>query len=257
MKRGRIIHNGTILDVTEAPDGVRLPDGTVVQETDVAWLSPVRPGTIFAIGLNYMDHAKELSFEKPKEPMVFFKGPNTVTGHRTATRRPPDVDFMHYECELAVVIGKTARAVPREQALEHVAGYTVANDYAFRSFLRNYYRPNLKVKSRDAALPIGPWLVDAADVPDPMNLRIRTFVNGKQTQDGTTRDMIFDVSHLVAYFSGILTLRPGDLILTGTPDGIADVHPGDEVVTEVEGIGRLVNTIVGGDEYPVTPCVYW
>ena len=256
MKHGRVIHNGAVVAVTEAESGVRLPDGTIVPETDVQWLPPVSVGTIFAIGLNYMDHAKELSFDKPKEPLVFFKGPNTLTGHRTRTTRPQGVDFMHYECELAVVIGEPACGVPLEKAMDHVAGYTVANDYAFRSFLRNYYRPNLKVKSRDRALPLGPWLVDAADVPDPMNLRIQTFVNGQRTQDGNTRDMIFDIAHLITYFSGILTLRPGDIILTGTPDGIVDVHPGDEVVTEIESIGRLANTVTEDDEHSFIPCEY-
>jgi len=257
MKHGRILHEGTIVNVTESENGhVLFPDGRAFAENEVAWLPPIRPGTIFAIGLNYMDHAKELAFKKPEEPMVFFKGPNTVTSHRTWTKRPDNVDFMHYECELAVVIGRAARNVPREEALSYVAGYTVANDYAFRNYLRNYYRPNLKVKSRDCALPFGPWLVDADDIPDPMNLGIRTFVNGNQTQDGNTRDMLFDVPYLVAYLSEILTLHPGDCILTGTPDGIVDVFPGDEVVTEVKSVGRLVNTIVGNGDDPVPPCEY-
>jgi 5-oxopent-3-ene-1,2,5-tricarboxylate decarboxylase/2-hydroxyhepta-2,4-diene-1,7-dioate isomerase len=151
---------------------------------------------------------------------------------------------MHYECELAIVIGKTARFVPRQRAHEFIAGYTVANDYAIRDYLENYYRPNLRVKSRDEATPLGPWLVDAADVPDPMNLRLTTTVNGGLTQQGCTKDMVFDIPSLVEYFTGFMTLQPGDLILTGTPEGLADVKPGDEVVTEIESVGRLVNTIV-------------
>ncbi|MDO9203052.1 MAG: fumarylacetoacetate hydrolase family protein, partial [Hydrogenophaga sp.] len=125
----------------------------------------------------------------------------------------------------------------------YVAGYTVANDYAIRDYLENWYRPNLKVKNRDTCTPIGPWLVDAADVPDPMNLALKTTVNGQITQQGHTRDMIFDVPTLIEYFSAFMTLMPGDLILTGTPDGVVDCQPGDVIVTEIEGIGALVNTI--------------
>ncbi|MGQ3031132.1 MAG: fumarylacetoacetate hydrolase family protein, partial [Ferrovibrionaceae bacterium] len=171
--------------------------------------------------------------------------------HRGRTRRPADATYMHYECELAVVIGRTARNVTRADALDVVGGYTVANDYAIRDYLENYARPNLTVKNRDGCTPLGPWLVDAADVPDPMALALRTSVNGTVTQQGTTRDMIFDVPGLVEYLSGLMTLTPGDLILTGTPEGLADVRPGDEVVTEIEGIGRLVNFITDDSEFNI------
>jgi 5-oxopent-3-ene-1,2,5-tricarboxylate decarboxylase/2-hydroxyhepta-2,4-diene-1,7-dioate isomerase len=143
-----------------------------------------------------------------------------------------------------VIIGRHGREIDRARAYDYVAGYTVANDYAIRDYLENYYRPNLRVKSRDGCTPLGPWLVDRADVADPMNLALRTYVNGEVAQEGNTRDMVFDIPYLIAYLSGIMTLSPGDVILTGTPEGLRDVRPGDEVVTEIEGIGRLVNTIV-------------
>ena len=152
---------------------------------------------------------------------------------------------MHYECELAVVIGRVAKDVAAAEALQHVAGYTVANDYAIRDYLENWYRPNLRVKNRDGCTALGPWRVDAADVPDPHSLALRTWVNGKLTQSGNTRDLINDVPALIEYLSSFMTLMPGDLILTGTPEGVVNVMPGDEVVTEIDGIGRLVNTIVG------------
>jgi 5-oxopent-3-ene-1,2,5-tricarboxylate decarboxylase/2-hydroxyhepta-2,4-diene-1,7-dioate isomerase len=158
---------------------------------------------------------------------------------------------MHYECELAVVIGKTARGVSRGQAYEYVAGYTVANDYAVRDYLENYYRPNLRAKNLDGCTLLGPWLVDAKDVPDPSALALRTSVNGKITQQGTTGNMIFDVPFLIEYLSAFMTLSPGDVILTGTPEGVVNVNVGDEVVTEVEGIGRLTNYIVGDAEYGI------
>jgi 5-oxopent-3-ene-1,2,5-tricarboxylate decarboxylase/2-hydroxyhepta-2,4-diene-1,7-dioate isomerase len=156
---------------------------------------------------------------------------------------------MHYECELAVVIGRTATRVKRADALGHVAGYTVCNDYAIRDYLENWYRPNLRVKNRDTCTVIGPWLVDASDVSDPHALALSTTVNGQTTQRGNTRDLINDVPALIEYLSEFMTLRAGDVILTGTPEGVVNVNVGDEVVTEIQGIGRLVNTIVGDETF--------
>ena len=251
MKRARVAYAGAVHEAYpgDDPGEPRLADGRRVAEDAVVWLPPVVPGTVFALGLNYADHARELSFKAQDEPLVFLKGPGTLVGHRAQTRRPADATFMHYECELAVVIGCTAKRVKRDDAWQHVAGYTVANDYAVRDYLENWYRPNLRVKNRDTCTPIGPWLVDAADVADPTNLELRTTVNGVQTQQGNTRDMVFDIPFLIEYLSGFMTLSPGDILLTGTPEGVVDVKPGDEVVTEIEGIGRLVNTIVGDDVF--------
>jgi 5-oxopent-3-ene-1,2,5-tricarboxylate decarboxylase/2-hydroxyhepta-2,4-diene-1,7-dioate isomerase len=250
MKRGRILLNGVVHEVQPGDAGtIRLKDGTTLAESAAQWLPPVAPGTIFALGLNYADHAKELAFKAPEQPLVFLKAPNALVGHRGLTRRPADATYMHYECELAVIIGKPGKNIKRANAYEYVAGYAVSNDYAIRDYLENYYRPNLRVKNRDACTPIGPWLVDAAAVPDPMNLNLSTSVNGKLTQSGNTRDMIFDIPTLIEYLSSIMTLAPGDIILTGTPEGLADVVAGDEVVTEIEGIGRLVNTIADDATY--------
>ncbi|MGC4377706.1 fumarylacetoacetate hydrolase family protein [Fictibacillus sp. Mic-4] len=249
MRRARVAYSGAIHEAIERNGQIQLNDGRIVSEKEVVWLPPVEPRTVFALGLNYADHAKELSFTAPTEPLVFLKGPNTFIGHRGQTRRPNDVTFMHYECELAVVIGRGARKVKRDNAYEYVAGYTVANDYAFRDYLENYYRPNLRVKNRDGCTPIGPWLVDASDIDDPMNLTLRTYVNGKLTQEGNTKDMIFDIPALIEYLSSFMTLNAGDIILTGTPKGSVDTKVGDEVVTEIEGIGRLANTIVGDDTF--------
>jgi 5-oxopent-3-ene-1,2,5-tricarboxylate decarboxylase/2-hydroxyhepta-2,4-diene-1,7-dioate isomerase len=249
MKHARIAYNGVIYEATEENGLVCLPDGRKLAETDVQWLPPVVPNTVFALGLNYADHAKELAFKAPEVPLVFLKGPNAFTGHRCITRRPNDVTYMHYECELAVVIGRHGKNIAKEDAYDYVAGYTVANDYAIRDYLENYYRPNLRVKNRDGCTPLGPWLVDRDDVPDPMNLALRTWVNGKLTQEGSTKDMIFDIPTLIAYLSSFMTLSPGDMILTGTPEGLADTKPGDEIVTEIEGVCRLVNTIASDDTY--------
>ena len=253
MKRGRIAFQGAIHQVTQAADGrVQLADGRLLNEADVSWLPPVVPGAVFALGLNYADHAKELAFKAPEVPLAFLKGPNTIVGHRAKTRRPADATYMHYECELAVVIGKTGKNLSKDEAMGIVAGYTVANDYAIRDYLENYYRPNLRVKNRDGCTPLGPWLVDAADVPNPMALKLTTRVNGKTTQEGTTADMIFDIATLIEYLSSFMTLNPGDIILTGTPEGLADVKAGDVIETEVEGVCCLVNTIVDDATYFAT-----
>jgi 5-oxopent-3-ene-1,2,5-tricarboxylate decarboxylase / 2-hydroxyhepta-2,4-diene-1,7-dioate isomerase len=248
MKRARVIHHGITHNATEVDGQLLLEDGQRVWQDQVSWLPPLvptdRPRTILALGLNYADRAKQLHFQPPQEPLVFLKGENALNGHRGTTRRPPDVQFMHYECELAVVIGRPAKKVRRDDAYDFIAGYTVANDYAVRDYLENWYRPNLRVKNRDGATPLGPWLVDRADVADPMALALRTTVNGQVTQQGSTRDMIFDVPFLIEYFTAFMTLQPGDVILTGTPDGVVDCKAGDVVVTEIEGVGALMNTIV-------------
>ncbi len=254
MKTARVAYAGAIHTATphnEQANHVRLADGRTVAEDAVVWLPPFEVGTIIALGLNYADHLKELSKEltvtAKDEPLVFLKGPGSLIGHRGQTRRPNGVAFMHYECELAVVIGQTALNVNAADAMQHVAGYTVCNDYAIRDYLENWYRPNLRVKNRDGGTVLGPWFVDATDVPDPHNLTLRTLVNGQVTQQGTTANMVNDIAALIEYLSGFMTLQAGDVILTGTPEGVVNVNVGDEVVTEIEGIGRLVNTIVGDE----------
>jgi 5-oxopent-3-ene-1,2,5-tricarboxylate decarboxylase/2-hydroxyhepta-2,4-diene-1,7-dioate isomerase len=250
MKRARVSFAGAIHEAVEINDNkIQLSDGRILREDEVVWLPPVQPRTVFALGLNYADHASELEFNAPTEPLLFLKGPNTFVGHRAQSRRPADATYMHYECELGVVIGKNARNVKRENAYEYIAGYTIANDYAIRDYLENYYRPNLRVKNRDTCTPIGPWLVDKDDIADPMNLSLRTYVNGELTQEGSTKDMIFDIPFLIEYLSEFMTLNKDDIILTGTPKGLVDVKVGDEVITEIQGVGRLVNTIVGDDVF--------
>ena len=249
MKQARVafagaIHTAVLHQLEDGRNGVRLADGRRLAEEEVVWLPPFDPGTIIALGLNYADHAKELAFSAEAEPLVFLKGPGTLLGHRGFTRRPAGVQFMHYECELAVVIGRHARRVSRDEAMKHVAGYCIANDYAIRDYLENWYRPNLRVKNRDGCTAIGPWLVDAADIPTPGNLELRTFINGRLVQRGNTRDLIADIPALIVYLSSFMTLSPGDVILTGTPEGIVNVDVGDEILCEIDGLGQLKNTLV-------------
>lgn len=248
MKRARIYHRGRELwaEVVAGDTALRLPDGRTIGASEAQWLPPVQRGAaVYALGLNYADHNKELGFApKLETPLVFMKGDNCFVGHEGDSPRPADGNQMHPECELVAVIGRPTRNVPAERALDHVSGYTVANDYAIREYLENYYRPNARVKNRDATTPIGPWIVDAADIVDPQALELKTMVNGKIVQDGSTADMIMSVAGLVAYLSSVTTLMPGDMILTGTPQGVHFCAAGDEVVCEIEGVGRLVNHLV-------------
>lgn len=256
MKHARIAWSGAVQQAVESDGRLLITQGPHqgrrVGFDEVVWQPPLAPvpqaRSVIALGLNYADHARELAFKAPEEPLAFMKGEASLIGHKAFTRRPVDVACMHYECELAVVVGRTARRVKKDDAYDFIAGYTVANDYAIRDYLENWYRPNLRVKNRDTCTPIGPWLVDAADVHQrqggPMALKLQTTVNGQVTQSGNTADMVFDVPTLIEYFSSFMTLNPGDLILTGTPDGIVNVHPGDVVVTSIESIGALTNTLV-------------
>ena len=255
MKHARIAWSGAIHNAVEADGQLLLTQGPHagrrVGFDEVVWLPPLAPvpqaRTVIALGLNYADHAKELAFKAPEEPLAFMKGEASLIGHKAYTKRPDGITYMHYECELAVVIGRTARHVARADAMAHVAGYTVCNDYAIRDYLENYYRPNLRVKNRDTCTVLGPWFVPASEVPDPHALALRTLVNGRVTQQGNTSHMVNDIPALIEYLSGFMTLQAGDVILTGTPEGVVNVNVGDEVVTEIDGIGRLLNTIVGDE----------
>jgi 5-oxopent-3-ene-1,2,5-tricarboxylate decarboxylase/2-hydroxyhepta-2,4-diene-1,7-dioate isomerase len=253
MKTARVAYAGAVHSARPHAAGLQLADGRVLAEDQVVWLPPFEVGSLIALGLNYADHVKELAKEltvtTKDEPLVFFKGAGSLVGHRGRTRRPAGAAFMHYECELAVVIGRTARRVKRAEAMQHVAGYTVANDYAVRDYLENWYRPNLRVKNRDGGTALGPWFVDAADVPDPHALALRTRVNGQLTQQGHTSAMVHPIPDLIEYLSSFMTLQAGDVILTGTPDGVVNVNAGDEVVTEIDGIGSLVNTLIGDETF--------
>lgn len=249
MKRARVEYQGKVQDVTVHEENkVLLDEGYKVAEDLVTWLPPAF-GTVIALGLNYADHASELEFKAPEEPLIFIKSATSFIGHRQNTYRPANIDYMHYEAELVAVIGKTARKVSREHAMDYVQGYTLCNDYAIRDYLENYYRPNLRVKSHDSLSPLGPYVIDRDDVNDPHKLALRTLVNGEVRQEGNTCNMIFDIPFLIEYLSAFMTLQPGDMISTGTPKGLSDVQPGDEVVIEIEEVGQLTNYIVSEEEY--------
>ncbi len=221
--------------------------GTPLDE--LALLSPVpRPGKVVAAGLNYREHAEEGGRETPPEPVLFAKFTTSVVGHgaeiRWDTGLTAAVDF---EAELAVVIGRTARRVTEAEALTYVLGYTCLNDVSARD-LQFSDKQFVRAKSLDTFTPIGPALVTADEIPDPQALGIRCLVNGEVMQDSSTAQMVHGVAALIAFCSRAFTLEPGDVIATGTPSGVGwfrdpkhMLHDGDEVVVEIDGVGRLVN----------------
>jgi 2-keto-4-pentenoate hydratase/2-oxohepta-3-ene-1,7-dioic acid hydratase in catechol pathway len=204
---------------------------------DVRLLSPILPSKVVAIGKNYADHAKEMGGEAPETPMIFLKPSTSVIGDGDTIRLPPSSNEVHYEGELAVVIGRPARNVPREDALSFVLGYACANDVTARDQQRADVQFT-RAKGYDSFCPLGPWL---ETVLDPSDLRLTTRVNGDIVQDGRTSQMIHDINTQIAFISTVMTLLPGDVILTGTPAGVGPIKDGDTVSVEIEGIGTLTN----------------
>ncbi|MEU3770130.1 fumarylacetoacetate hydrolase family protein [Amycolatopsis keratiniphila] len=210
--------------------------------------SPIaRPGKVVCIGLNYRQHAEESGAEVPAEPVVFMKAPDVVVGPEDDVLVPRRSTKTDWEVELGVVIGKTARYLEStEEALEYVAGYTVSNDVSEREFQLERGGTWDKGKSCENFNPLGPWLVTADEVADPQDLGLRLWVNGEKKQDSSTKDMIFTVAEIVHYVSQYMVLRPGDLINTGTPQGVALGQPepkpylteGDVIELEIDGLGR-------------------
>jgi 2-keto-4-pentenoate hydratase/2-oxohepta-3-ene-1,7-dioic acid hydratase in catechol pathway len=206
---------------------------------DVRLLSPILPSKVVAIGKNYADHAKEMGGEAPQTPLIFLKPSTAVIGEGDTIRLPASSSEVHYEGELAVVIGRPARNITREEALTCVLGYACANDVTARDQQRSDGQFT-RAKGYDSFCPLGPWL---ETVLDPSDLRLVTRVNGEIVQDGRTSRMIHDVATQIAFMSGVMTLLPGDVILTGTPAGVGPIKDGDTVSVEIEGIGTLTNPV--------------
>lgn len=208
---------------------------------DVRLLAPVIPRSkVIGIGRNYADHASEMGSTPPAEPMIFLKPNTAVIGPGDPVVMPPQSGEVHYEGELAVIIGKVCKDVPRERALSVVFGYTCGNDVTARDLQRSDGQWS-RAKGFDTFAPIGPWV--ETDL-DPSGLRLTTRLDGEVVQDATTADLVHDVPTLIAYASAAFTLLPGDIILTGTPAGVGPVAPGQRVEVEIEGIGTLSNPFV-------------
>jgi 2-keto-4-pentenoate hydratase/2-oxohepta-3-ene-1,7-dioic acid hydratase in catechol pathway len=200
-------------------------------------LSPILPSKVVAVGKNYADHAREMGGEAPATPVIFLKPSTSVIGSGDTIRLPADSQRVDHEAELAVVIGRPARDVAREDAMAHVLGYTAANDVTARD-QQKADGQFTRAKGHDSFCPIGPWI---ETVLDPSDLGITAAVNGEVRQNGRTSDMIHDVPTLIAFMSAVMTLLPGDVLLTGTPAGVGPIVNGDTVTITVEGIGELTN----------------
>ena len=211
--------------------------------------SPIdRPGNLIGVGLNYAGHAEEGGFDVPDEPIFFAKSPSSITGPNTDVVRHDGVTNLHWEGEFAFVVGKTARRVDATDALDAVFGYLAANDVTARDMQfadLDAANPWFRSKSMDTFTPLGPWVSPTEDgAIDPANADIETRVNGEVVQSSNTSDLIFHVEDVVEYISHHVTLHPGDVVLTGTPAGVGEMEPGDEVAVEIGGVGTLSNTVV-------------
>ena len=206
---------------------------------DVQLLAPCEPTKVICIGLNYHDHAKEMNLPIPKEPIVFLKPPSSVTGPRTNIVYPRQCTRLDYEAELAIVMGNVTKNIEPEDALDNVLGYTCSNDVTARN-LQPKDGQWAMAKSFDTFCPIGPFIT--TDISTDLNIKL--MLNGEVKQNSSTSQMIFSVPFLISYLSKIMTIFPGDVILTGTPPGVGPMEPGDTVTVEIENIGKLTNTVV-------------
>jgi 2-keto-4-pentenoate hydratase/2-oxohepta-3-ene-1,7-dioic acid hydratase in catechol pathway len=236
---------------TVEPDGIRLYHGsplfqwerseTVLPITEVKLLAPVIPTKVVAVGRNYADHAAEMSADVPDSPIIFLKPPTSVIGPLAPIRLPAQSSEVHHEAELAVVMGKVTRNIDAEDAASHILGYTIANDVTARDLQRSDGQWT-RAKGFDSFCPIGPAIDTEFDPTEPH--QIICTVGDEVRQDGSTADLVFGVADLVAFVSSVMTLLPGDIILTGTPSGVGPIRDGDRVEIEIEGIGVLMNPVV-------------
>jgi 2-keto-4-pentenoate hydratase/2-oxohepta-3-ene-1,7-dioic acid hydratase in catechol pathway len=242
MKLARVLVQDT--PVSAIVDGANLvehPGGALLGDLgEFRVLAPCQPTKIVAVGRNYAAHAAELGNETPAEPLIFLKPPSAVIGPGAEILYPSLSQRVDHEAELAVVIGKPAWRVPAHRALEYVLGYTCGNDVTARD-LQESDNQWTRAKGFDTFCPLGPWIVTDLD---PTHVRIQCRVNGQLRQDGNTSQLAHGIPRLLEYISHVMTLLPGDVILTGTPAGISPLHPGDRVDIEIEGLGTLTNTVV-------------
>lgn len=222
------------------PFGDLVPEGRIIPLADTRLVAPVLPSKIVAVGKNYADHAKEMGGEPPLSPLIFLKPSTSIIGPGEAIALPWQSEKVEHESELAVVIGRLCSDVPAERAHEVILGYTCANDVTARD-LQHSDGQWSRAKGFDTFCPIGPWIETDLDIDDAL---ITCTVNGALRQSGSTSGMVHDVAALIAYISSVMTLIPGDLILTGTPAGVGPIAAGDTVSIAIEGIGSLTNSVV-------------
>ena len=221
---------------------ISLDDGSEIAEVGAQYLAPAEPTKIFAVHLTYRSRVEEYAAKTPPEPSYFVKPPTTLNGHRRPVRMAKGARFLNYEGELAVVVGRRMKGVSIDDALDYVAGYTCANDVGMHDFRHADRGAMLRVKGQDGFLPLGPVLVPAAGF-DPTDYTLRTYLNGEVVQEAHASDLMFGVAYQLADLCRLITLEPGDVILTGTPANSRPMKAGDIVEVEISGIGRLTNSI--------------
>ncbi|HEX2771315.1 MAG TPA: fumarylacetoacetate hydrolase family protein [Micromonosporaceae bacterium] len=239
---GRRLIEGDVFAGPPYTTGAKVADGARI-------LSPVTPSKVVAIGLNYKDHAAEMNKPLPAEPLMFLKPSTSVIGPGDAIRIPPGSTNVHHEVELAVVIGaRGARNVTEEQAMASVFGYTIGNDVSERDMQKSDGQWT-RAKGFDSFCPLGPWIeTDLGALGlDPTDLEITCTVDGEPRQAGRTSQLIFGLPTLISYISQVMTLLPGDIVLTGTPSGVGPIRPGQRVDCTIEGLGTLSNTVVAAE----------
>jgi 5-oxopent-3-ene-1,2,5-tricarboxylate decarboxylase / 2-hydroxyhepta-2,4-diene-1,7-dioate isomerase len=223
-----------------------LDDGRRLAENDVGYLAPVEPSKILAVHLTYRSRVEEYAARVPPAPSFFMKPSTTLNGHRGTIRRPRGTRFLNYEGELAVVVGIRMKGVSAEDALDYVAGYAASNDVGLHDFRHADRGSMLRVKGQDGFLPIGPEVTPASEF-DPTDFTLRTYLNGEVVQQADAGDLIWGVAYQLADLCRLITLEPGDVLLTGTPANSRPMEPGDHVAVEITGLGRLENTVVDWD----------
>ena len=239
----RILLDGNAVQVVRDGDTLRAGDGRAVSLDEAVHLPPVEPSKIIAVHLTYLSRVQEFGTKLPASPTYFQKPTSALNSHRGAVVRPERCHWLNYEGEIAIVVGRTARNISPAEAGDYIAGYTIANDFGLHDFRDTDAGSMLRVKGSDTLCPLGPGLVTGWDF---RGKGIRTMVNGEVRQDGNTDEMKWDMHYLLADIARTITMYPGDVLLSGTPANSRTVYPGDVVEVEVDGLGRLSNTIVAG-----------
>src|SRR3954453_17776721 len=250
MSFGVLDGDGNVAQIEGHPFGRIQFTGVRYAQADIRLLSPILPSKVVGIGKNYAEHVAEMNTgDAPKEPLIFLKPSTAVIGPEDAIRIPPGSTNVHHEVELAVVIGaRGARNVTPEQAWASVFGYTIGNDVSERDMQRSDGQWT-RAKGFDSFCPLGPWIETdlAALGKDPADLELTCTVDGEPRQSGRTSQLIFGLPMLISYISQVMTLLPGDVVLTGTPSGVGPIAPGQRVECTIEGLGTLTNTVSGAD----------
>jgi 2-keto-4-pentenoate hydratase/2-oxohepta-3-ene-1,7-dioic acid hydratase in catechol pathway len=239
-ERWGVIEGDRVRALTAEPWSGGLPEGKPLPLSEVTLLAPVRPSKVVCVGRNYAAHARELGNEVPKQPLLFLKPPSAVIGPQQEIRCPPGSSDVQHEAELGVVLGRALSRAGAAEARQAIFGYTCLNDVTARDIQREE-KQFTRAKGFDTFCPVGPWIDTSLDSGE---LTVACRVNGTERQRGNTRDMIFDPSALLAFISSVMTLLPGDLVATGTPEGVGRFERGDVVEVEVSGLGILRNPVV-------------